>query len=85
MHHRLLSLLVAGLLLLVGRQAGAQGDAGPPTVYELPPTRPQGPVVLDVPYEAVPPGDEDLFVPSTGFPEDFVDLWAPKQIGRAHV
>jgi len=55
---------------------------GNPGVQEdmslLPPTRPQGPVVLDVPYEVAPPCDDDCHVPGAGCPEGFADIWAPR-------
>lgn len=78
MPYRLLLLVVAGLIPLAARPAAGQINPDPPPVYELPPTRPQGPVVLDMPYEALPPDESEPLVPGAGFPEDFVDLWAPR-------
>jgi hypothetical protein len=78
MHHRLLIGFLAVLLAVAAGSAAGQATVDPPSMHELPPTRPQGPVVLDVPYEAMPAAEEELFLPSAGFPEDFVDLWAPK-------
>jgi hypothetical protein len=78
MHHRLLIGFIAVLLAVAAGSAAGQATVDPPSMHELPPTRPQGPVVLDVPYEAMPAAEEELFLPNAGFPEDFVDLWAPK-------
>ncbi|MCX7413256.1 MAG: DUF1207 domain-containing protein [Planctomycetia bacterium] len=78
MPHRFLPLLIASLMPLAAWPAAGQIGVEPPTAYELPPTRPQGPVVLDVPYEEMPGGAEDELVPGAGFPEEFVDLWAPR-------
>jgi hypothetical protein len=49
-----------------------------PAVQLLPPTRPDGPVVLDVPYEEGPFQSEPAAPPHGGFPEGFADLWAPR-------
>ena len=78
MHHRLLLGFIAVLLAVAAGSAAGQATVDPPSMHELPPTRPQGPVVLDVPYEAMPAAEDEFLVPSAGFPEDFVDLWAPK-------
>jgi hypothetical protein len=52
------------------------GPAGSPLIRALPPTAPQGPVVLDMPYEAAPDSPDERVVPGAGFPEGFDDLWA---------
>ncbi len=44
----------------------------------LPPIQPQGPVVLDPPYEAGPFGPPDGLVPPPGYPSCCDDLWAPR-------
>ena len=49
-----------------------------PEVHSLPPTSPQGPVVLDMPYEELPSCTEDCLVPNAAFPDCFTDLWAPQ-------
>jgi len=51
---------------------------GLPLPRLLPPTAPGGPVVLDLPYEAVGDGDEGFVTPGTRFPQEFADLWAPR-------
>ncbi|MEO1991413.1 MAG: hypothetical protein ABGW78_05720, partial [Pirellulales bacterium] len=43
-----------------------------------PPVHPDGPVVLDVPYDEIIPGDDLGLVPNNSFPECFCDLWAPR-------
>jgi len=48
-------------------------------IEPLPPVSPQGPVVLDMPYEALPSSSEDAYLtPGAAFPEGFDDLWAPR-------
>jgi hypothetical protein len=55
------------------------GDPGLAHALEpLPPTRPGGPVVLDVPYEEAPYCADGCPPPGAGFPEPFADLWAPR-------
>ena len=49
-----------------------------PEVHSLPPTSPQGPVVLDMPYEELPSCTDDCLVPNAAFPDCFTDLWAPQ-------
>lgn len=86
------STILTGIALAVAMAGGmlsapAQipGDVSAPLAeglggltQQLPaPTRPDGPVVLDVPYEAVP-GEEESLVPNAAFPEGFADLWAPR-------
>lgn len=45
----------------------------------LPPVGGAGPVVLDMPYEALPSASEDGYLtPGAAFPEGFDDLWAPR-------
>jgi Protein of unknown function (DUF1207) len=44
----------------------------------LPPTRPQGPVMFDVPCEELPSCPDDCIVPGAGFPACFDDLWSPR-------
>jgi hypothetical protein len=78
MPHRFLIGFVTVVLAVAAQSVAGQVSVDPPTVHELPPTRAQGPVVLDVPYEAMPAAEDEFLVPSAGFPEDFVDLWAPK-------
>lgn len=51
---------------------------GLPGIDPLPPVG-NGPVVLDMPYEALPSASEDGYLtPGTAFPEGFDDLWAPR-------
>lgn len=91
--HRLACRTVVFIALMLavagGRAPSAAGqalvDVPPPALddplngfQQLPaPTRPDGPVVLDPPYEAVPGSAEEL-VPNAAFPEGFADLWAPR-------
>ena len=50
-----------------------------PAIDPLPPVGAAGPVVLDMPYEALPSASEDgYFTPGNAFPEGFDDLWAPR-------
>ncbi len=52
---------------------------GLPGIDPLPPVGGAGPVVLDMPYEALPSASEDGYLtPGTAFPEGFDDLWAPR-------
>jgi len=61
------------------RAAVVPGDPlAEPRVHTLPPTSPQGPIVLDVPYEEMPSCTDDCLVPNGAFPEEFTDLWAPQ-------
>jgi hypothetical protein len=53
------------------------GEPGADQAVELPTARPDGPVVLDVPYEAGPFLPDDAS-PHSGFPAGFADLWAPR-------
>ncbi|MEI6037180.1 MAG: DUF1207 domain-containing protein [Planctomycetota bacterium] len=58
---------------------GVEGDF----LYEspacnLPPTRPQGPVMFDVPCEELPSCPDDCVVPGAGFPACFDDIWMPR-------
>lgn len=58
---------------------GGPGSVAPSGVDPLPPLGATGPVVLDMPYEALPPTSEDAYMmPGTAFPEGFDDLWAPR-------
>jgi len=52
-----------------------------PDLRSLPPVHPQGPVVLDMPYEAGPCCPDDCHVPHAGYPQCFDDLWAPRPWG----
>ena len=63
-----------------GRVTGPIGADDPLTAVEsLPPIASQGPVVLDMPYEPLPPSSEDGYLtPGSAFPEGFDDLWAPR-------
>ena len=80
-----LAVLVALAAATADAIAQSAVDLPPPAVDEavpelqgLPaPTRPDGPVVLDMPYEGVPGSEEEL-VPRAAFPEGFADLWAPR-------
>jgi hypothetical protein len=80
-----LVLLLAGTAMQVPAAAQPPASAVAPLgegLGDLPqqlpaPTRPDGPVVLDMPYEAAPGTEEDL-VPNAAFPEGFSDLWAPR-------
>lgn len=48
-----------------------------PGIDPLPSVGAAGPVVLDMPYEAMPPASEDGYLmPGAAFPEGFDDLWA---------
>ncbi len=52
---------------------------GLPGIDPLPPVGGAGPVVLDMPYEALPSASEDGYLtPGAAFPEGFDDLWAPR-------
>lgn len=69
----------AGSYELPSPAAVVPGDPlAAPEVHMLPPTSPQGPVVLDMPYEELPSCTDDCLVSSAAFPEGFTDLWAPQ-------
>ena len=52
-----------------------------PELRFLPPPQPQGPVVLDMPYEAGPCCPEECPIPSGAASNCFDDLWAPRPWG----
>jgi len=55
------------------------GTADPPSIHALPPTRPQGPVLLDGGYDPGPYCPDDQCVPPhAAYPECFDDLWAAR-------
>ena len=57
----------------------ATGEPGsPPVLKLLPPSRPSGPIVLDMPYEEAPYSPDECPLPGAGFPEGFDDLWAAR-------
>jgi hypothetical protein len=57
----------------------AYADPGASLTSRIPaPASPDGPVMLDVPYEAGPLSIDDGLVPHAGYPEAFTDLWAPR-------
>jgi len=64
------SLPIPGTMVLEAPSTG-------PDVRSLPPPAPQGPIVLDVPAEAMPSCTDDCFAPDA-FPGEFADLWAPQ-------
>ena len=74
------ALLAAAPLTVFGQsplELPPRSDA-PDLQHLPPPVRPDGPVVLDMPYEEMPPTDDFELVPNAGFPEGFADLWAPR-------
>jgi len=70
---------------LVGVTAAAQAAVEPlplpgvaPDVRGLPPTQSQGPVMLDLDYEAGPFVPDETTAAHAAFPDEFTDLWAPR-------
>jgi hypothetical protein len=57
--------------------APAAEPGSQPPLQMLPPAQPRGPVVLDMPYEAMPTCPDEC-TPPDGFPEGFDDLWAAR-------
>ena len=65
--------------LAVPPPAAVGPETLPPSAVELlPPTRSQGPVVLDMPYEQGPCCADDCVMPHEARPDCFDDLWAPR-------
>jgi len=73
-------------LIWVAANACAQSPLEIPHLQETspspqklpPPVHPDGPVVLDVPYDEIIPGDDLGLVPNSSFPDCYCDLWAPR-------
>jgi hypothetical protein len=60
-----------------GQSTAGIADPGS-TIFALPPTQPQGPVVLDMPYEGGPCCPDDRCPPCVGVDGCLDDLWAPR-------